>query len=271
MAASFALDKISLMLQNITNDTIYTYGICEDQPPHKMIAISTGRQITDQKCIINNQTGVEECTISHLTIDEIGNNNETEDVMLRKGHDSLFNGNNPGMTVTLTEELGEVHLIYIASARMYEPAQNIMWRVITIWPLATSSSTNAQGETGFIVILICSILGCVLCLILFLAVYKRRRERAVQLADFQLTSAFLIICAMLNLSLLSYLGERTNVLCNLSFWVPRVLLFTTLSVIIVKVYRLYYVLIRCQSNSAKRSRLNNRQVISLFLWLFFFL
>ena len=260
LAANLALDDISSMLQNITKNNIYTYGICEDRPPHRMVGISTGKQLTYQSCSVSKSEG-RKCKSMLLNINEIGNNGKIENMMLQKAHASLYGDQfPPNRTVAIdgVDEQGNSH-IYVASSQFYhKPGNNIKWRVITIWPMTKTLSATAYGTNG-IFILALSVIGFAICLSLLVHFYQERKERAVQLADFQLTSAFLVSCALVNLSFLLHLGQNTTVTCNLKLWIPRILIFTTLSIIIVKMYRLY-VLVTYPSNSAARVRLNNRKI-----------
>ena len=261
MAVDVSIDGISKYLKEITDGTHYTYCIIEVKSPYNVVGISTGTPLVNKQCTLNYEPGNEKCTFYPVTISELGNSGKIEDMMLRKAHEELDHSG-PSIKASIHEIEDQLtSRLWVVMSEPYEiHGKNINWRILSIWPLEeTGEDALTKGEAEFSIVIALALIGFILCLTLFVLLYKRRKERAVILADFQLTSAFVIGCALINLSYLCFLGERTDVSCNIAMWIPSMLAFTTLPIMIVKIYRLY-ALVGASSKAAKSSKFNNRQV-----------
>lgn len=96
---------------------------------------------------------------------------------------------------------------------------NLEWYVFVINPMTTSTSDSVMSGTSmFYVVIFIATLGFITCTYLFIAFYKRRKEKAMINADWRFTSAFIIGCANLNLSSYTLLGANTNPSCMIRMW-----------------------------------------------------
>ena len=240
LAVDLKMDEISKFLRNITRNTNYMTMACEDKWPHAIAGISTGTPLS--KSCSGDQTDNNGCMVLPVNVKDLINSG-AQDMLLRKAHELLdINGYVPNQIVTFLEKDGQLNsLLYIARSQIYEqPDRNLRWRIVTVWPLLeTGRGTITIDESYYWIIVGNAFAGFTINLTLFVLFYQKRKETAVQLSDFQLTSAFLIGCAMINLSALTYLHKRTDVLCNVSLWIYNMLEYSTLSFLIVKMYRLH--------------------------------
>ncbi|CAB9499784.1 two-component hybrid sensor and regulator [Seminavis robusta] len=138
------------------------------------------------------------------------------------------------------EEDDEGDELYIVQSSFYRPGGDLEWIILVISP-AGKGDADAVTKDNPLFGLICVIasMGFVLCFVMFVLFYRKRHERAVILADWRFTSAFLLGCALLNLSSFTLLGENTDALCLARMWSFHFLFALALSPLFVKVWRMW--------------------------------
>ena len=140
-----------------------------------------------------------------------------------------------------TTVIPEDEALYVVQSSFYQPASGgLEWHVLVITP-AGSSSTDAitADDSLFWLVGIVALLGFCSCFGMVIFIYHQRNKRAVRLADWRFTSAFLLGCALLNLSSLALLGENTDVMCMVRMWSFHSLFAIALSPLFVKIWRMW--------------------------------
>lgn len=254
LAVDMELGDISKFLVSTFNGTIFTAAVYEDAEPHKMIALSTGTDILawylisdpTKECPADKIGNAAVCQTRQETISTFA---KTEaDQILFKAHQKYFQGNSPLTSRQVVEVLADENDVtsqsYIATAVLYGISDaNLRWRIVVTTPVEDDPFSSIEaGDLSFILIFVLGGLGCALCLLLFLAFYRRRNERVVQFADFKFTSAFILGCALLNLTTLTLVGEATDESCMLRMWTFYMATSLCLSPLFVKAYRTYALL-----------------------------
>ena len=219
LAVDMVLEDISDFLVSAFGQTEYIVGIFEDREPHLMIGVNTGTRLVgdfliedeSQKCSVE-QVANGECTLIHLTIE--GFVSTEQDMILLKAHEEFQKiGYDEDKVVTLKiADEKEGFRAYLATFLVYEKVgANLKWRIMVVVPLQRSTEDSiTAGEGLFSIICIIGVLGLVCCSSLSALLYRNRKEEAVQFADFYFTNAFIVGCAILNLSTLTLLGENTD-------------------------------------------------------------
>ena len=251
LGADLLLDDISEFLEEAVLDNNYSVAVYEFASPNKMIATSTGSSIvkymvgtsTVPNCT-DDQVASGSCALERIAIDEL--DNTTEDRVLRNAHREFqaFNGSDVNELISVKDSDNTLSQTYLATSLIYEqPGANLKWVTIVTEPLERDSDDAIlKGDPLFIVVCIIASLGFVVCLALFLLFFWYRNERIIILADYRFTSAFIVMCALLNLASLTYLGERTDESCMRSMWVFNMLIAMALSPLFVKTFRTYRLL-----------------------------
>jgi hypothetical protein len=253
LAVDMELDDVSQFLRQSFEKTIYTAVIYEDREPHRMIGVSTGSDVIswvleDDPTIpcTEDQIGRTPriCITEQLTINTF--EASIPDTILRKAHEALIDkGYDSDAGVAVREDDDDVAApSYLATSIVYElPGANLKWRIVVTSSIETDPEDSiTRGEGTFVFICLVGGLGFTLCFLLFCAFYRRRNEQAVQFADFQFTSAFLLCAACLNLSTFTLLGEASDDTCLVRMWVFFMLSSMVISPLFIKAYRTYKLL-----------------------------
>jgi hypothetical protein len=112
---------------------------------------------------------------------------------------------------------------YVAYTKSYTK-ENLQWQVFVISDVKRSSTDAIlKGTLLFTMICIIATIGFGTCFIMFYCFYQRRTQKAIIHADWRFTCAFIIGCAMVNISSYALLGDNTNQLCMLRMWSFNVL------------------------------------------------
>ena len=84
-----------------------------------------------------------------------------------------------------------------------------------------------------------SIVGAIVCAVFLLFLLIKRKERDVVYSDWRFTCAFIVGCIVRNLALLCLIGANTDELCLLRMWLLPLCIVSTLSPLLVKIWRIY--------------------------------
>lgn len=103
----------------------------------------------------------------------------------------------------------------------------------------SNSSSLQPGNSLFAITLAIGILGFVICGGFFLLFFAKRSSRAVMFADWRFTCAFILNCALFNLSTLALVGANTDAMCLVRMWSFHLLFIATLTPLFVKTYRMW--------------------------------
>lgn len=109
---------------------------------------------------------------------------------------------------------------YVSQSEVFEQENaNLRWRLIVVMPVERSLEDVAvRGDNVFAIICLLAGLGFFLCFLMAWVFYSKRHEKAVVHADWRFTCAFILGCAILNISTYTLLGENTDELCMLRMW-----------------------------------------------------
>ena len=282
LAVDMELGDIMTFLVSSFNETDFTVAIYEEQEPYKMIGLSTASNIFEwvlaeddnQICTqeqINTTPPI--CQAQQLTIlDFVNSDSLLEDRILQKAHIAIedmktIDSSNNNQGVTVREDDDDVaSATYYATSLIYEqPEANLKWRIVITMPLENNPNDAITQEDGlYVLICIIASLGFLLCFLLFAAFYRKRNEEVVQFSDFSFTSAFIIGCSVLNLSLFCFLGEATDQACMIRTWVFYLLLSIALAPLLIKSYRIYK-LLGSSIAQAMTVKMSNRQTFAVTL------
>lgn len=131
---------------------------------------------------------------------------------------------------------------YVSQSLNYEQSEgeNLKWRIIVAMPVPVASNDELYyGDPIFVVVLAVGVTGCAACLLLFYYYFKRRKRTEVRMSDWRFTSAFILGCAVLNLTTLTYFGPASDEMCMLRMWSFHFVFVLTLAPLLVKVWRIY--------------------------------
>jgi hypothetical protein len=149
--------------------------------------------------------------------------------------------------------------LYITQSTLFEQegAHGLKWRVLITSPAKRSSSDAITVENSpSFVAAICIIagLGFALCAFFAYIFFSKRTERAVIMADWRFTCAFILGCALLNVATFTFLGRNTDAMCLLRMWSFHVCFVMALAPLFVKVWRIRQLVGRTQ---IRRATINN--------------
>jgi len=131
---------------------------------------------------------------------------------------------------------------YVSQSLIYEQSEgeNLRWRIIVAMPVEISKNDGLfNGDPMFFVVIGVGTVGCVACLLLFHFYFSKRKKTEVRMSDWRFTSAFILGCALLNLTTLTYIGPATDQTCMLRMWSFHVVFVLALAPLLVKVWRIY--------------------------------
>ena len=275
LAADMLLDDISNFLVEAFQNSTFHVAIYEAAPPYQMIGLSSGSNIVQyvnsddpSKSCSPDTSSQEKCTLVQTTIDKIDEGSIENDI-LRKSHFIMEKhefGDDPedGSIISVKERDDDVastaHIPTIV--KFEQPQSNLEWYILVTTPVERDSDdTILKGDTLFVIVCIIASLGASICLLLVSMFFCKRKERAVQLADFKFTSAFIFWCSLLNLSSLAFLGEITDTSCMTRMWTQCMLASLSISPLFVKTFRTWRLLgcTAAVSNTLNRAQMNNCQ------------
>ena len=265
---------IDLLLEDISNFVVIAFrgtetsvAIYETKGTHRMIAASTGVEIVKHVRIANESQlcteadPLEECELKQITINNIAGS--PQDEILRRAHGVLEKNNfviNNTKPLTVRENDDDVtSTTHLIDFLVYEQeGANLEWGIIVTTPVQREEGDSiTNDENIYYVIISLATLGFAICSSLVIVFFRNRNERAVKLADFKFTSAFIAGCALLNLCSLSFLGEATDTICMLRMWSYYLVASMALSPLLIKALRTYKLL--GNSTTISRADMSNFQ------------
>ena len=219
--------------------------IYEASEPHYMVASSTGRSAANKVLEADESVTCPDdaddnigCVVKRIAMEDL--KGKDFDDILQKSHMAQHVLDYPRELVSfqMSDEPGSE--AYASQASFYSSGDDLEWIILVISPVEKSTSdalTKSEGLFG--VVCVIGSLGFLLCLAMFFSFFFKRKSRAIILADWRFTSAFLMGCALLNISSFTFLGENTEALCLARMWVFHFLFALVLSPLFVKIYRMY--------------------------------
>lgn len=252
LAVDYTFEDISQFLVDSYKDSPTVVVLFEAQEPDNFIvASSTGRKAARKVLATDNYTSCPDdstdnggCIVVRKKMKDL--EGFPMDSLLVQAFQVQKDANYPRELLSVKtptrDDIGEYdnHGIYIVQSTPYSPGGELEWIILVIAPAETGRADYLTKEDSlFGVVCVVASLGFILCLSMFLSFFRLRNERAIILADWRFTSAFLLGCALLNLSSLTLLGENTDALCLTRMWTFHFLFVLALSPLFVKVWRMW--------------------------------
>ncbi|CAB9502776.1 Metabotropic glutamate receptor 3 [Seminavis robusta] len=254
---------------NGTNAYVVIY---ETAAPHYIIASSTGRPASslvleaDQETPCPKELASGEnsgCVVKRVAMENL--TGQPDDDILRSSYLQQVAEGHPGdlVSATLSGPTGTQAFVSQSTIYSREDSEGLEWNILVIFPVERSTTDSVTKEEPlFGIVCVIASLGFLLCLIMLISFYWKRKERSVILTDWRFTCAFLLGCALLNLSSFALLGPNTEELCVLRRWSWHFLFAVALSPLFVKTYRLHR-LVGTQNQNP--SIISNPQAVAMTL------
>jgi len=247
------------------NDEMYssssgaTVLIFEDDAPHYIIGSSTGSKaaqkvrIDDESIICSNEDffsdKIECTTVRSTPKDYAKNSNRLDGVMALAFEAQKKSGFPKELVVSAapvasssnTDDDDGISDFYVSASLIYEQSEgeNLRWWIIVAMPVGLAPDDDIlYGDPMFIVVLVVAVVGCVACLVLFYYYFSKRKRTEVRMSDWRFTSAFILGCALLNLTTITTLGPATDASCMIRMWTFHLVFVLALSPLLVKVWRI---------------------------------
>ncbi len=255
-----------------------TVLIVEDDAPHYIIGSSTGSKaakkvrVDDESITCKDDeifSGEFECKTVRSTPGDYANSDFPLDGIMAYAFEEQKKA---GFTkeLVVSENPSKIHSndtalpdFYVSQSLNYEQpeGQNLKWKIIVAMPVPIAANDELYyGDPIFVVVLAVGVTGCVACLLLFCQYFKRRKRTEVRMSDWRFTSAFILGCAVLNLTTLTYFGPASDELCMLRMWSFHLVFVLTLSPLLVKVWRIY-TLVRSADRAIRLSITNQKALL----------
>lgn len=245
-AADYTFHNISNFLRSsYPNEDGVHVVIYETAQPNHMVAVSTGRHVAKMVLIDDETVPCQDSLASEVTeacknirasMGSLEHSNEPFD-------DVLFGAYSAQQEMGKTGELAASETdsqAYVSQSIDFVDGEDLQWTILIISEVERSTTDAVTpSHSLFAVVCLIAVLGFLACSIMFLFMFLKRKTRAVILADWRFTLAFLLGCALLNLSSLTFLGDNTEELCLARMWSFHLLFAVTMSPLLVKVYRMY--------------------------------
>ena len=219
--------------------------IFEAAEPNYMVASSTGRSAASK--VLEDDESVPcpddaddtiGCVVKRISMEDLAGKQYDDILQMSYAKQSEENFPRDLVSVKLSDDTGSE--AYASQSSFYSSGDDLEWIILVISPITKSTSDALDKSEGlFGVVCVIASLGFVLCLVMFVSFFLKRKSRAIILADWRFTSAFLMGCALLNISSFTFLGEATEALCMARMWTFHFLFALALSPLFVKVYRMY--------------------------------
>mmetsp|Transcript_26387 Transcript_26387/g.40020 ORF Transcript_26387/g.40020 Transcript_26387/m.40020 type:complete len:912 (-) Transcript_26387:122-2857(-) len=250
---------------NASTSTSANVLIVEDEFPNYAIASSTGSKVYKMHLKSDPKKGCDGSNINSLDCEAVrlsaedfytSSNKRCDMVLVRALEQQQEEGYPEGLVVSTAEDeySSDANLLqtsseestcdrkyYVSQSLVYEQeGKNLKWRIIVAMPATLSTQDSITPSSPlFGIVLSIAILGFLFCLSLFIVYYGQRKKKEVVMSDWRFSSAFILACALLNLSTLSYLGESTDATCMLRMWLVPFFVVLPLAPLLVKVWRMY--------------------------------
>lgn len=227
-----------------------TVLIVEDEAPHHIVGSSTGSKAA-RKVVVDDESiecddelifsGELDCKTVRSTPDDYRKN--TKMVLDQIMALAFYAQKEAGFPKELvTSDTPDGNNFYVSQSLIYEQSEgeNLKWKIIVAMPVGVATNDEVHpGDPMFVVVLAVGLVGCLNCLVLFYYYFKKRNKKEVRMSDWRFTSAFILGCALLNLTSLTYIGASTDATCMLRMWSFHFVFVLTLTPLLVKVWRIY--------------------------------
>ena len=225
-------------------------AIYEDNPPHYIIALSTGTSgqklvlsaENSQPCPVESGTATgAPCEPQRIPFADL-EGTTLDDTVIGKAFERHQQAGYPKELIKIKQETSGGRLkFYLTQSSLYEqPGANLRWRILDAIPSGRSASDSIEkGDALFPALIVVALFGFAICLGFAAVFFRKRKERAVILADWRFACAFVLGCALFNTSTLTLLGPNTDELCMLRMWSFHGLFAVALSPLFVKVWRIW--------------------------------
>jgi len=235
--------------------------IVEDDEPHYIIGSSTGSKAAkkvrkDDESINCEDDDIysrkEDCkTVRSTPQDYLGSTKFPLDGVMAMAFEAqkeasfpkeLVISAAPKNTITNHDDDDGLPDFYVSQSLIYEQSegQNLKWRIIVTMPVGVATNDDLYvGDPIFVVVLAVGVFGCLTCLVLFYYYFSKRQRTEIRMSDWRFTSAFILACALLNLTTLTYIGQSTDATCMLRMWAFHFVFVLALAPLLVKVWRIY--------------------------------
>ena len=254
MDLGIAQDKDTSDPSVYTSSSGATVLIVEDDAPHYIIGSSTGSKAA-KKVRIDDETincedeeifsGEVECkTVRATPQDYAKDTRKPMDRVMAFAFEAQKEAGFPNELVVSKNpnENDNGSEFFVSQSLTYEQSEgeNLKWRIIVAMPVSVASNDELLlGDPMFVVVFAVGVTGCVACLVLLYYYFQRRGSTEVRMSDWRFTSVFILGCAILNLTTLTYFGPASNELCMLRMWTFHFFFVATISPLLVKVWRIY--------------------------------
>ncbi|KAL7473608.1 hypothetical protein ACHAXS_014068 [Conticribra weissflogii] len=248
VAVDFTLSEISSFLIENYKEGGYIVAIVEEAEPNYIIATSTGSTslksvlIDDQSqpCpFVKGHKTVDICTTVKIPVNEM--DQSPMDQIISKSFGEQKKHSFPEYQL-LPVNTGEDDLgtVYASQTRRFTDYGGIDWRIIIMSPVPVEGEdTILPGDGMFLFLLVPSIVGFIVCSLLLFLFMKHRSKKEIIACDWRFTGAFILGCALFNLSNLALMGPNTDALCLTRMWTSNFFFVLALSPLFVKTYRLF--------------------------------
>lgn len=252
LAVDYTFEDITKFLVEGYKDSKTMIVVFEESEPNYIVASSTGRKAASkvlkddpkQPCPDDSDGGIA-CIVVRDTMNNL--KGYSMDALLVRAFNLQNDNDYPRELLTVNglksdgedgEDIEEQ--LYIVQSSYYRPGGDLNWIILVISPAGEGTADSITKDNPlFGLVCVVAGLGFCLCLAMFYLFYRQRHERAVILADWRFTSAFLLGCALLNISSFTLLGENTDTLCLARMWSFHFLFALALSPLFVKVWRMW--------------------------------
>ena len=244
LAVDYEFTDVGRFLRSNYQNTSTTVAIFEQDDPHYIVATSTGEG-SGVKLVLKDDENVPCPTKRNAdhTFDCKAVRVETADVDSEIIRAAFIEQKKNGFkTESLIASEGGDGTVFASLIKPFSIAggADLKWNALIMSPVETESSdTLVKGDTLFGAVIATAAFGFAFCGLLFVAMISNRRKREFVTSDWRFMGAFIVCCALLNLSCLSFLGPNTNSLCLLRMWLVHFFFVATLSMLFVKTYRMY--------------------------------
>lgn len=262
---------VDYRFEDIANFLIESYGetdtaviVYEAAEPNYVIASSTGSpssrfMLSDnlsEPCPVDRGEGTG-CEPVRMAIDEYGDGHPMDPVLVKAAATHREEGY-PEELLSVTVPNDASKQVYLSQSTVFtQEGTELSWRVVVVEPaVASTSDFLTVGDPLFSVLCVVAALGCLICAMFALAIYRRRDEKAVVFADWRFTCAFIMGCFLFNASSFALLGKNTKTTCLLRMWTFHFSFVLALSPLFVKVWRMYKLV---GSSQIRRNTISNLQ------------
>ncbi|KAL9182196.1 hypothetical protein ACHAXT_012848 [Thalassiosira profunda] len=267
LAVDYTFEDISRFLQDSYLGTEVTVAIIEKEEPYYMIASSTGSKnaktvLVDDptKPCPNPEIRDGSCKAERIKVTELSGENELISRAFLRQQERGF----PAAEL-VTAKTSDESILYATQSKPFtiEDMVGLDWTIMIMTPVETEDADQiVKGDVLFGAVIAVAIFGFLLCAVLVGLIVRNRSKREIIVSDWRFLSGFVGACALLNMSCLAFLGPNTDELCLLRMWLIHWFIVLALSLLFVKVYRMYRLV---GSQSVRRTTITHAQAARMAL------